>query len=364
MEKNKELIIFIPSIEDGGVEKNLYIIANYLSKKFNRITLITYENSKKKLFNKNIKFIHPYFNFINFKNRYPKYFLCLITLIKVLIFNRNYLVFSFQANIFAIILTKILNVKIISRSNSSSAGWSQNFLKQLIFNYFFNKADKIIVNSLDFKREMDKKYKINTECIFNPFEFEKIQKLSKKKVVNIFKSQNLKLLAIGRLTEQKDFITLLKSIKNLKRNNVELIIIGKGREKQKLIEYVSENDLSKKVKFLGYKKNPFPYLRQADILIMTSKFEGSPNVLVEGLFLKKFVISTNCPTGPREILNKGKFGKLLKVGDHKNITKYLENFKFSRINKLKIKKGFISVKRFDYKNNCNKYLKLINKFIK
>lgn len=364
MEQNKELIIFIPSIEDGGVEKNLYIIANYLSKKFNKINLITYENSKKKLFNKNIKLIHPYFNLINFENRYPKYFLCLLTLIRVLIFNRNYLVFSFQANIFAIILTKILNVKIISRSNSSSAGWSKNFLKQFIFNYFFNKADQIIVNSLDFKKEMDKKYKINTQCIFNPFEFEKIQKLSKKRVVNIFKSQNLKLLAIGRLTEQKDFITLLKSIKNLKRNNVELKIIGKGREKQKLIKYVSQNDLSKKIKFLGYKKNPFPYLRQADILIMTSKFEGSPNVLVEALFLKKFVISTNCPTGPDEILNKGKFGKLFKVGDYKNIAKYLENFKFSNVNKLKIKKGFISTKRFDYKNNCNKYLKLINKFIK
>lgn len=364
MEKNKELIIFIPSIEDGGVEKNLYIIANYLSTKLGKINLITYDSSKKNFFNKNIKFINPYFNFIDFKNRYPKYLLCLFTLFKILIFNKNFLVLSFQANIFAIILTKILNVKIISRSNSSSAGWSKNFFKQIVFNYFFNKADNIIVNSFDFKKEMDKKYRINTTCILNPFEFKKIKKLSQQKFINVFKNKNLKLIAIGRLTEQKDFITLLKSIKNLKRKNVQLVIIGKGKEKVQLMKYVSKYNLYNKIKFLGYKKNPFPYLRQADILMMTSKFEGSPNVLVEALFLKTFVISTNCPTGPSEILNKGKFGKLFKVNDHKNITKYLENFKFSKTNNIKIKKGFISTKRFDYKNNCNKYLELIIKFIK
>ena len=105
-------------------------------------------------------------------------------------------------------------------------------------------------------------------------------------------------------------MTLIKAIKNCQRQNVQLIIIGKGSEEFKLKKkFVIENDLGEKIKFLGYKKL-FRYLKQADILILTSIFEGSPNVLVEAQYLKKFVISTDCPTGPKEILNNGKYGIL------------------------------------------------------
>ena len=65
----KKLIIFIPSIEDGGVEKNLYIITNYLSKKIKKINLLTYNDNYKNKFKKNVKIINPFFNFISFKNR-------------------------------------------------------------------------------------------------------------------------------------------------------------------------------------------------------------------------------------------------------------------------------------------------------
>ena len=125
MEKNKELIIFIPSIEDGGVEKNLYIILNYLSKKRKNLTLITYDNKKNHFFSKNIKVVNPWFNFINFRGRYPKYFLCLGVMLKILLFNRNCSILSFQANIFAIIIAVTFGIKITSRSNSSSQGWSK-----------------------------------------------------------------------------------------------------------------------------------------------------------------------------------------------------------------------------------------------
>lgn len=363
MVKSKKLIIFIPSIEDGGVEKNLYLISKFLSNKFKNIILLTYENSKKKKFVNNIEIINPWFNFINFKGRYLKYIFCLLSLTRMLLINRNYLILSFQANIFAIIIAKIFDVKIISRSNSSSIGWSKNYIKQYIFKLYFKKADKIVVNSYDFKKEMDKKYKIKTKCILNPFEFDKIKKLSNKKVKKIYTKNSLKLISLGRLTSQKDFMTLLKSIKNLKRDKVELVIIGKGTEEDRLKNYILKNNLSDKVKMMGYKSNPFPYLRQANILILTSIFEGSPNVLVEALFLKKFVISTNCPTGPSEILKKGKYGALFKVGDYRNISKFINNFKFSKIITNKINRGYESTKRFDYKKNCDKYSKLIQNYL-
>ena len=224
----KKLLVFIPSIEDGGVEKNLFIILNYLKLKIKNIHLLTFDDSKKNYFDNGIKIINPKFNFFFLRGRYPKYILCLLLLLKILIFDKNYLVLSFQANIYVLIISKFFNLKVISRSNSSSAGWSQNPVKQFIFSYFFKRADKIIVNSKDFKREMDKKYSINSYCILNPFIFKKINKDSKIRIKNIFSKNALKVISVGRLTLQKDFITLLKAINLVKKRKIELIIIGKG----------------------------------------------------------------------------------------------------------------------------------------
>ena len=353
----------MPSIEDGGVEKNLFLISNYLSDKINSITLITFNNNQNKKFNSNIKIKTPLFNPSFIRGRYLKYFLRLLVLLKITLFDKKNLVLSFQANIFVIILCKFLNLKIISRSNSSSIGWSNNFFKQSIFKIFFKKADKIIVNSYDFKKEMDKKYKINCICILNPFNFNEIRKKSSYKANYIFQKKNTKLITVGRITDQKDFITILKAINIVKKNNVELVIIGKGENEVEIKKYIELNNLKKKVQLLGYKKNPFPYIKQADLFLLSSKFEGSPNVLVEALYLRKFVISTDCPTGPKEILNNGKHGELVKIGDYKKIAKLINNFKKNKIVNNKIRSGYKSLKKYNYKINCKKYYQLIKNYL-
>ena len=359
----KKLLVFIPSIEDGGVEKNLFIILNYLKLKIKDVHLRTFDSSKKNYFNKPIKIINPIFNFFFFKGRYTKYILCLLLLIKIFIFDRNYLVFSFQANIYVLIISKIFNISVISRSNSSSAGWNQNPIKQFIFSYFLKKAEKIIVNSVDFKKEMDKKFLINSYCILNPFLFKKIKKDSNVRVKKIFSKNTLKIIAMGRLTLQKDFMTLFQAINLIKKRKIELVVIGKGSEKKNLQNFIKNNNLSNKIKLIGYKKNPFKYINQCQIFILTSIFEGSPNVIVEAQYLKKYIISTNCPTGPREILADGKYGKLVNIGDYKNISKILENFSFNNVVKKKIKLGFKNTQNYDYKINCLSYYNLIKKYI-
>ena len=75
-------------------------------------------------------------------------------------------------------------------------------------------------------------------------------------------------------------------------------------------------------------------MKQADVFVLSSNYEGSPNVLIEAMFLKKSVISTRCPTGPKEILKNGKLGKLIKINDTKSLVEALNNFK-------KIKKKLI-----------------------
>ena len=107
---NSKIIIFMPSMEGGGVEKNIILISNYLVNYYNDIRLITYDNKFKTRFNKKIHFInHTSKNTI--KSKYYKYFICLIYLFKQIIFCNNVLIFSFQANIYALILCKLLKKK-------------------------------------------------------------------------------------------------------------------------------------------------------------------------------------------------------------------------------------------------------------
>ena len=188
MLKKKELIIFNPSIEDGGVEKNLYLIANFLSKNLkSNISLITSSKYKIYKFEKNIRLIIP--PFIDFRkfSRPVKYLVCLFLLTLKILFKRNVLILSFQANIYAIIIAKIFNVKIITRSNTSPKGWSNSFFKRKVFSFFLKKADEIIVNSQYFKKQLDKEFNLNTVLILNPLNTEDIKNLSKKKIkLNFF----------------------------------------------------------------------------------------------------------------------------------------------------------------------------------
>lgn len=357
----KKLIIFNPSIEDGGVEKNLYLITNYLSKQNYDITLISADISKKKKFNASIKFIYP--KYINFKNagRYKKYLFCSLLLAKQLITNKSSLVFSFQANIYSIIISKLFFKKIVVRLNTAPQGWDHNFIKNKIYTFFIQKADSIIVNSKKFKDEVEYRYRVNAHLILNPFNFNEIKKKSKQKInLQFFKKRDLKIVNAARLTSQKDHLTLLKAINIVKKfRNIRLIIIGKGICKNKILKFINKNNLSKNVKLVGFKENPFKYIAKCDVFVLTSIFEGHPNVLVETLSLKKFVISTNCPTGPKEILNNGKYGDLFKPKDFKKLAKLLIKFKYNSINKKKIINGYKSLRIYDYKKQCKKYLDIL-----
>ena len=154
-----------------------------------------------------------------------------------------------------------------------------------------------------------------------------------------------------------------KSIKSLKQNfKVRLIIIGKGNNKEILKKYIFDNNLQNKIKLFGYTNNPFPYVQKADIVALTSKFEGLPNILLEAQYLKKYIISTDCPTGPKEILFNGKAGDLIKVGDYRGLSLLIKNYsnrKKSILNKINV--GYKNFYRFDHSLNCKKYLNFINK---
>ena len=126
-------------------------------------------------------------------------------------------------------------------------------------------------------------------------------------------------LSIERLEEsQKDITTLLKAYALLRKEKgvkEKLYIIGKGNSEEQLRQHAVDLDIDKDVEFLGFISNPYPWIKNSKLLLHSAKFEGLPTVLVEGLLLGKLMVSSDCPTGPKEIFNYGKAGVLVPVGD-------------------------------------------------
>jgi len=288
----KKIIIFCPSIEEGGVEKNLFILSNKFAEKKIEVHVVTANFDKKKEFNSNVNFHSPATNFWSKKPRIIKSLICSLIIIKKF-YKKNINIISFQSNIFAIILSKIIRCKVTIRSNTSTQQYIKFSLKNLFFRYFFKMANNVIVNSKEFKKIIDKQFNIKSILIYNPI-FSPNNKIKNLKYPSIFsKNVKVKILNIGRLTKQKDQLTIAKAIKfyvERFNKNISVRIIGKGTEKKTIQNYINKNKLQKYIKLVGYLKNAEQYIHQCDIFVLSSIAEGLPNVLIEALNKKKIKV--------------------------------------------------------------------------
>ena len=127
------------------------------------------------------------------------------------------------------------------------------------------------------------------------------------------------ILAIERLEEsQKDLSTLIRAyqlLRNEFHHEEKLYLLGKGRDEQLLRQLAERLGIADSVVFLGFSSNPYPWIAHAKAIAHSAKFEGLPTVMIESLIMGKLIVSTDCPTGPREILDQGRAGLLTPVGD-------------------------------------------------
>jgi glycosyltransferase involved in cell wall biosynthesis len=123
-------------------------------------------------------------------------------------------------------------------------------------------------------------------------------------------------LGVGRLTRQKNFLALIEALGLVRRErDARLIILGEGPERASLEARVAELSLQQQVFMPGFVNNPHAYMARAAVFALSSDWEGLPTVLIECLATGTPVVSTDCMSGPREILRDGELGGLVPVGD-------------------------------------------------
>ena len=173
------------------------------------------------------------------------------------------------------------------------------------------------------------------------------------------------IIAIGRLTKQKNFSLLLNSFASIKIRHpaYHLIILGSGEEENKLKKIIRNLEISNSVDLIGFKENPYKYLDKAECFILSSLWEDPGFVLLEAAYLNISIIASNCPNGPSEILQNGLGGFLFKNNNKNELVEAFERFYQSSKTDLKIKK--IRAKqyskrftKFDHFKNFKKIIKV------
>lgn len=133
-------------------------------------------------------------------------------------------------------------------------------------------------------------------------------------------------LGAGRLVAQKDFVTLLKAFARVRAvRDVRLVILGEGNKRAELASIARTLGVAADVAMPGYVDNPFPYMAQAAVFVLSSTHEGLPGVLIQALACGCPVVSTDCPSGPREILQDGRYGRLVTVGDEASLAQAIHS---------------------------------------
>lgn len=182
---------------------------------------------------------------------------------------------------------------------------------KLLIKLLYNRADKVITVSELIKLDLINNFGINKnkiEVIYNPFDCNLIEELSKEEIEKelqpLFKNDVI--INVGRLTEQKGQWHLIKAFSELKKQNknVKLAMLGQGELREDLEELVRQLNLEQDVIFLGFRKNPFKYIAKAKVFALTSLFEGFPMCIAEAMACGVPVVSVDCKSGPREMLSR------------------------------------------------------------
>lgn len=215
------------------------------------------------------------------------------------------------ANFYAILSRWLFrnDVPIISTQHMNPEIFMDSPLKYRLIKFFYHRTDEVVCVSREIERILNQDYDVkNTKTIYNMMDIEENIKLSLEALPQEFQALFTKdcfnFINIGRLNQQKGQWFLIRSLRQVvdKYDNARLFILGEGDLRGKLEDLIHDLDLGGNVFLLGEQENVFPFLKNSDCFIFSSLWEGLPLTLIEALSMDLPIISTDCKTGPREVL--------------------------------------------------------------
>lgn len=316
-----KVMFFLPTLGAGGAERTITQLANAFINKDISVSLVVCDLTGKKA--KLLHEVDPAINLIDLDcGRVVKSF----SPLRKLIAESNYdAIISTQTHanlvcIFAKVSARSSSTLIVREvstpsKNSKKTGAAKKALQALVKSaYRYANTIVCVSNGVqeDFKRFYN--YKMdNVTTIYNPvLDDSYFEKLKAPTENAFFQPKTKVILGVGRLTEAKNFQLLIKSFSELYKQHPEcrLIILGEGElreELEKLVDCLQLNDV---ISLPGFDPNPYAYFKYCDLFVLSSNWEGLPGVLIQALASNIKIVSTNCPSGPAEILAQSKYGIL------------------------------------------------------
>lgn len=209
--------------------------------------------------------------------------------------------------------------------NSQNAPSLRGKLLPLMLPFFYRWADVVVANSYGGKQDLVRNTGLpltKVKVIYNPVISSDLFGKSLETLEHPWFRSGAPpvVLGVGRLSKEKGFEVLIRAFAIVsKERKARLVILGEGEERLKLESLAHRLGLQGDVALPGFVDNPYPYMKRAAVFVLSSRWEGLPNVLIEALALGTPVVATDCPNGPREILEDGKWGRLVPVGDAKRL---------------------------------------------
>lgn len=317
----RHISLFIPSLRGGGAERVTVLLANGLASKGYKVDLVVcsgggaYAND-----------VDSRVNFITLGT--SRVITALFPLLRYLVRVKPYALISAMghANVVAIL------AKILSRSSTkflvvehNTFSKAETNLKSRLLKPFIKLlypfADYIAGVSKGVAKDFSKTLKISENRIhvlYNPVVSIKLKELMLHEPSHpwFLDGGDPVFVGIGRLTKQKDFESLINAFAIVNQSQKSrLVIFGEGELRTQLESQISRLSLNERISLPGFVSNPFSHLRSSAAFVLSSRWEGLPTVLIEALACGASVVSTDCPSGPEEILEGGRWGQLVPVGD-------------------------------------------------
>lgn len=323
------IAIFLPSLHGGGAERVMLSLAKGFTDKGYYVHLVLAEAKGPyldqvppdvKIVNLNasrVLFSLP--ALIRYMSNYqPDYCLSALT----------------HANIAAVWAAALAGAKtrvVVSERNiirPDSSSYFRTKLFNLLMKYSYGKAHAVTAVSDGVANDLTSIVKIPQEkvhVIYNPVNEEALTYPTEVPHPWLKTELPPVIIAAGRFTEQKDFETLIKAFAAVRKNHeARLILLGEGERRQEYEKLLKNLGLQEHVAMPGFVEHPYSYMKYAAVYVLSSKWEGLPNVLIEALAYGIPIVATDCHSGPKEILKDGKYGLLVPVGNKERLAEAIE----------------------------------------